>query len=280
MNEVELFYFVKLSIYLLLGFLFFFILYIAGTYLIKYLKKHRHNRLLRSTEYLPEEETQTLKQVFFLIMITICFVDIIYSLIFWTTDDFYKSFIYYDILVSVIACLAMKKETRNEKIITIFLIPFSSILHSTFDDPFILIMILLAVHFIGMAYVIKVYYGKFIHYTESNGLGISILLLFGLVFVSFIFTSFTERKNLLDSLVMVSNAFTSNGYAVLGESPIGKLNSILLVWGGYILSGVGTATLTAALVSRHFNKRFEELEELIKKNNTEKSNDANNDANN
>ena len=66
---------------------------------------------------------------------------------------------------------------------------------------------------------------------------------------------------------MVSNAFTSNGYAVLGDSPIGKLNSLFLVWGGYILSGVGTATLTTALLSRHFNKRFEELEELIKKNN-------------
>ena len=62
---------------------------------------------------------------------------------------------------------------------------------------------------------------------------------------------------------MVSNAFTSNGYAVLGDNPIGKLNSLFLVWGGYILSGVGTATLTTALLSRHFNKRFEELEELI-----------------
>ena len=68
---------------------------------------------------------------------------------------------------------------------------------------------------------------------------------------------------------MVSNAFTSNGYAVLGDSPLGKLNSIFLVWGGYILSGVGTATLTTALVSRHFNKRFEELEEMIKNNNND-----------
>ena len=66
---------------------------------------------------------------------------------------------------------------------------------------------------------------------------------------------------------MVSNAFTSNGYAVLGDSPIGKLNSLFLVWGGYILSGVGTATLATALVSRHFNKKFKELEELIKSNN-------------
>ena len=67
--------------------------------------------------------------------------------------------------------------------------------------------------------------------------------------------------DLLDALVMVSNAFTSNGYAVLGTTTIGKLNSLFLVWGGYILSGVGTATLATALVSRHFNKKFEKMEE-------------------
>ena len=277
-SQASLIYITEQIIFIILAVAFFFGLYLVSSYIIKYLKKNRHNRLLNASEYLPKEETQTLKQVFYLIIITLCFVDILYSIVFWASDDFYRHFIFYDTLVSLIACLAIKKDTTTEKIIMLFLIPLSSLLHSTLDDPAILLVILLAVHFIGLAYVIKVYYGKFIHYTESNGLGISILLLFGLVFVSFIFTSFAEGKNLLDSLVMVSNAFTSNGYAVLGESPIGKLNSILLVWGGYILSGVGTATLTAALVSRHFNKRFEELEELIKKNNAEKSNDADNDA--
>ena len=273
-SETQLVYMVIQIIYIILGIAFFFGLYLVSSYILKYLKRNRHKRLLNSTEYLPKEETQTLKQVFYLIIITLCFVDILYSLVFWSSDDFYRHFIFYDILVSLIACLAIKKDTLTEKIILIFLIPLSSLLHSTLDDPAILLVILLAVHFIGLAYVIKVYYGKFIHFTESNGLGISILLLFGLVFVSFIFTSFTEGKNLLDSLVMVSNAFTSNGYAVLGDTPIGKLNSLFLVWGGYILSGVGTATLTTALLSRHFNKRFEELEEMIKNNN--KDNDSEN----
>ena len=272
-SETQLVYMAIQIIYIILGIAFFFGLYLVSSYILKYLKRNRHKRLLNSTEYLPKEETQTLKQVFYLIIITLCFVDILYSLVFWSSDDFYRHFIFYDVLVSLICCLAIKKDTLTEKIIMIFLIPLSSLLHSTLDDPAILLVILLAVHFIGLAYVIKVYYGKFIHFTESNGLGISILLLFGLVFVSFIFTSFAEGKNLLDSLVMVSNAFTSNGYAVLGDTPIGKLNSLFLVWGGYILSGVGTATLTAALLSRHFNKRFEELEELIKNNNDENADD-------
>ena len=272
-SQASLIYITEQIIFIILAIAFFFGLYLVSSYIIKYLKRNRHKRLLNSTEYLPKEETQTLKQVFYLIIITLCFVDILYSLVFWSSDDFYRHFIFYDLLVSLIACLAIKKDTLTEKIIMIFLIPLSSLLHSTLDDPAILLVILLAVHFIGLAYVIKVYYGKFIHFTESNGLGISILLLFGLVFVSFIFTSFAEGKNLLDSLVMVSNAFTSNGYAVLGDTPIGKLNSLFLVWGGYILSGVGTATLTTALLSRHFNKRFEELEELIKNNNDENADD-------
>ena len=259
-------------IFIFLGIVIFLGLYFVCSYLLKILRKYRHNRLLNSTEFLPEEETQTLKQVFFLIIITLCFVDIIYSLIFWTSDDFHMHFIFYDILISLIASLAMKRETPIEKMIMVCLIPISSFVHTCFNEPAILLLALLAIHFIGFAYVIKVYYGKFIHYTESNELGISILLLFAIVFFSFIFTSFAEGKSLLDSFVMVSNAFTSNGYAVLGETPIGKLNSIFLVWGGYILSGVGTATLSAALVARHFNKRFEELEELIK-NNNEKNND-------
>ncbi|WP_405324030.1 hypothetical protein [Methanobrevibacter sp.] len=276
-SETQLAYMAIQIIYIILGIAFFFGLYLVSSYILKYLKRNRHKRLLNSTEYLPKEETQTLKQVFYLIIITLCFVDILYSLVFWSSDDFYRHFIFYDVLVSLICCLAIKKDTLTEKIIMIFLIPLSSLLHSTLDDPAILLVILLAVHFIGLAYVIKVYYGKFIHFTESNGLGISILLLFGLVFVSFIFTSFAEGKNLLDSLVMVSNAFTSNGYAVLGDTPIGKLNSLFLVWGGYILSGVGTATLTTALLSRHFNKRFEELEELIKNNNDENADDLKKD---
>ena len=75
---------------------------------------------------------------------------------------------------------------------------------------------------------------------------------------------------------MVSNAFTSNGYAVLGHTIPGKINSLVLVWGGYLLSGVGTATLTGAILMAHFNRRLDDvnekldnLEELIKKNNEE-----------
>ena len=121
-------------------------------------------------------------------------------------------------------------------------------------------------HIIAYLYFIKQYYQKYIDYTETNSLGITIMLLFLIVFISFLFTILVEGVSPLDSINMVSNAFTSNGYTVLGSSTVGKLNAIFLVWGGYILSGVGTRTLTAAILIKHFNHRFEEMEELIRNN--------------
>ena len=130
------------------------------------------------------------------------------------------------------------------------------------EYPFYLFVIHVPVFF----YFIKKYYDKFVQYTEPNRLGVSILLLFSIVFVSFICTSFTENVNLLDSLVMVSNAFTSNGYSILGSSGWGKFNSLILVWSGFFLSGVGTATLTVTIVMKHVNNEFDRLEDLAKKN--------------
>ena len=100
-------------------------------------------------------------------------------------------------------------------------------------------------------------------YTHSNGLGITIILLFTIIFVSFFVTQYSENVNPLDSLVIASNEFTGNGYSVFGDTIAGKMNSLLLVWGGYVMSGVGAATLTAAILTRHFKKEFKELRELI-----------------
>lgn len=242
--------------------------------LLNYLKKYRHNKLFNSYEYLPEEEIHTLRQVFYLIVITMSFTIIIYTLISLSLHRFSNYFVFVDIFISIIACLIIKKDTRLEKMVFLSLIPFASTIFATIDymrlsfelnsiaDPlYSITFFFIVLHLIGFAYLMKVYISKFNNYTESNGLGISILLLFAIVFFSFLITPLTENVELLDALVMVSNAFTSNGYAVLGSTTLGKLNSVFLVWGGYILSGVGTATLATALTSRHFNKKFEKMNE-------------------
>lgn len=109
----------------------------------------------------------------------------------------------------------------------------------------------------GLLYIIKLLYGKFKEFTDEHSLGFSIILLFSIIFFSVISTIILENRTPLDAIIMVSNAFTSNGYAILGETPGGKFNSLILVWSGYIISGAATATLTAAILLRHNNHKLE-----------------------
>ena len=223
----------------------------------------RPHRLLNLNEYFPEEEAHSLRQIFYLIMMGLIFVDILYIIIFTRSDIIY--FVLYDIALSLYLAIKLDKSTIKNKILLLLLIPYGSLYFIMFGIS--LVGWLDLIHIPVFIYFIKIYYDKFREYTESNGLGITIILLFAVVFISFLMTQFTENVNALDSLVMVSNAFTSNGYAVLGHTIAGKINSIILVWSGYLLSGVGTATLAAGILIRHFNNKVENLEDELRKNN-------------
>lgn len=225
--------------------------------------KNSSSKILNPKEYFPEEELHTLRQIFYLIMMGLFFINILYTLL--NADIIYL--VIYDIILSLYLAVTLDKSTFKNKILLILLIPYGSLKFILFGHSLIGIMDI--IHIPVFIYFIKVYYDKFREYTAANGLGITIILLFTLIFISFLFTQVVEQVNPLDSLDMVSNAFTSNGYAVLGHSIPGKINSIILVWGGYLLSGVGTATLTAAILTRRFNARFEKLEEMIEKNNND-----------
>ena len=186
------------------------------------------------------------------------------------------SFVIFDILISLYVATQLDLRNWKNRILLILLIPYGSLTYFLFGKS--LVGYLALIHVPVFIYFIKVYYDKFREYTESNGLGITIILLFSIIFISFFITLLAEHVDPLNSLVMVSNAFTSNGYAVLGSSIIGKINSLFLVWGGYLLSGVGTATLAAAILKKHYDvknqelyakiddldKKIDNLEELIK----------------
>ena len=189
----------------------------------------------------------------------LAFVDILYSLV---TVKGFVYFVIFDIAFSLFLAITVDKSSLKGKIIILLLVPFDSLNYLLFNSY--LVSLIDIVHVLIFVYFIKLYYDKFREYTESNGLSITILILFVIVFLSFIVTQIVESVNPLDSLVMVSNAFTSNGYSILGSSIAGKLNAIVLVWGGYILSGVGTATLTAAIILKHFNSKFDEVEKTNK----------------
>ena len=242
-------------------------LVVVGKFIYKKLNDSE-SRVLNPLEYFPEEEFQTLKQVFYLVMMLIFFFFILYIGMF-DGNDFIGPIVL-QLIVSVYVALTLDYSSWKNKVLFFLLIPYEAITFLVFHEAFLIWPIYL-IHIIVYIYLMKVYYGKFRQYTETNGLGITIILLFTIIFASFVLTYVVESNTPLDSLVMVSNAFTSNGYAILGNTGIGKLNSLILVWSGYILSGVGTATLTAAILLRHnrkrekeLNKRLDELESLIK----------------
>ncbi len=233
-----------------------------GIFIIKKLKSS-DNKLLNPKEYLPDEEIHSVKQVYYLIMMGLCFVTVLYSISFSSSDLLY--FAIFDVILSLYVAITIDKTSNWHKLLVVLLIPFGALTYLFFS--FTLVSILDLIHVPVFMYLIKYYYDDFKRYTETNSLGITIVLLFAIIFISFFNTVIVENGNPLDSLVMVSNAFTSNGYAVLGSTIPGKINSLFLVWSGYLISGVGTATLTAAILTKHFNRKFDKLEELIKKNN-------------
>ncbi len=229
--------------------------------------RQSNNRLLNPKEYFPEEEIHSLRQISILILMGMFFINILYSVVFINGDLFY--FAIYDIILSLYVASKLDKSSIKNKILLILLVPYGSLTFLIFGNS--LVGLLDLIHIPVFIYFIKVYYDKFREYTSSNGLGITILLLFTLVFISFFLTQLFEGVSPLDSLVMVSNSFTSNGYAVLGNSVGGKIDSIFLVWGGYLLSGVGTATLAAGILINHYrsklkeiNDKLDRLEELIR----------------
>ena len=241
--------------------------------------KSKSYKLLNPNEYFPEDEIHSLRQISFLIMMGLLFVNVLYSLV-YVGDDLI-GFVIFDIILSLYVACKLDKNSWKNRILIILLIPYGSLTYLLFGNS--LMGLIDIIHIPAFIYLIKLYYDKFREYTKSNGLGMAVILLFAIIFISFFITQIAEHQNPLNSLVMVSNAFTSNGYAVLGSSILGKINAIFLVWGGYLLSGVGTATLTAAILKRHFDmknedlskqieildKKIDKLEDLIRKNENE-----------
>ena len=220
-------------------------------------------------QYLPEDEVHNLRQLSYLILSTLLIVDVVY-LFFFNVNEYTLAI--FDVFISMVSAVLVYKRTPLRVLAVLCLMPVSSTIFALYSlagsQLFLLTNIL---HFIAIGYVAVLFVHDFAEYSRSNNLGLYALMLFLIVTISIFVTSIVEKKNLLDAVTMVSNAFTSNGYAVLGSSVFGKLDSVILVWSGYVLSGVGTATLASAILIKHFrakfnelNNKLDELEELIK----------------
>ena len=244
--------------------------------------KNKFGNSIIINELLPEDEVHTLIQVFYLILMALCVINIFYSIMGYGIDLYY--FAIFDIALSLYFAIMLDMSTWKNRVVGLLLIPYGSLFYiiimiirkifhikllisyGSLVYPLFGLSLVIFVDFLHafiFIYFAKLNLDKFVEYTNSNALGITIILLFAVIFAGFFITQYAEHANALDSLVIVSNQFTGNGYSAFGNSISGKLNSLLLVWGGYILSGVGAATLTAALLIRHFKNEFEKLRKLI-----------------
>ena len=243
-------------------------IFTALAYITKYIvnngrliARFKKSRLSNPQEYFPSEEVFLLKQVFYLIVILVIIMICLYLTFDWD-EGFYFAYLL-DIVVSLYLALKMDKDSLKDKVLLFLLIPFGSITGILFGDSIVFLLDL--THIIGYLYFIKVYFRKFIDYTENNELGITIILLFAIILISFLFTILVENVSPMDSMTMVSNAFTSNSFDASGKNIIGKLNSLVLAWSGFILSGVGTATLAVSIVNNYVDRQFSEMKEFVKK---------------
>ena len=228
--------------------------------------KRNPNRIIKPTDYLPEEEIKTLKQVYYLILMMILFLCIMNfffdnDIILHNSPEFYVFNSVMDIIISCYLAGVIYDGSKKSKVLVLFLFPLASIAYLLFGESMLEYWDFMRIP--ALLYLIKMGYGKFKEYTDEHKLGKSIMLLFSIVFFSFIITIVLENENPLDSLVMVSNAFTSNGYAILGNTTWGKIDSIILVWSGYIISGAATATLAAAIIIQHYTQKIQHFEKEI-----------------
>ncbi len=242
--------------HLLIEIILFLILTLIGTFIVKK-RPITNNKYFDVKEYLPEEEVHTLRQVAYLALMTACFINVMYTLIYVNTDTIYFAIL--DISLSLYIAITIDKSTTSHKLAVLVLVPFGALHYLLFGTP--LIGLIDLIHAPVFIYFMKYYYDRFKEYTELHALGITIILMFTIIFVSFIITSVVEADTPLDAIVMVSNAFTSNGYSILGNSEVGKINSLVLVWMGFIISGAGTATLTVAVLKRQFKSKIKEYDD-------------------
>lgn len=235
----------------------FLVLTVLAEFIIKRLKGT--NYFLSVNDMLPEDEVHSLRQVFYLILMALCIVNIFYALTISDINLVYLAI--FDVALSLYFAVTLDKSSTKNKVLWLLLVPYGALSFILFDKENLFVFAV--IHIFVFIYFGKQSFDKFREYTSSNGLGVTIVLLFIIIFGGFFVAQYSENANALDSLVIVSNQFTGNGYGIFGETILGKLNSLLLVWGGYVMSGVSAATLTAAILTRRFKREFEELKELI-----------------
>ena len=156
----------KIVFELVIPILIFGVLFVVGRFIYKKLA-NSESRFLNPTEYFPEQEIETLKQVYYLIMMLILFVFILHIIIIQANEVIAIAVL--QIGLSVYIALTLDYDSWNNKLLFFLLVPFESIVFLVFND-FLIIWPIYFIHVLVYAYFIKVYFDKFRTYTETNSL--------------------------------------------------------------------------------------------------------------
>lgn len=221
----------------------------------------KNSRFANPLEYFPAEPLFYIKQIFNMVMIFVFILISLYLVFNWTEGATF--ILVLDILISAYLAINWGWDSFNDKVLLFLLIPFTSLTELLFGNTTSIFLNLL--HILGYLYFIQIYYRKFLKDTRSKGFGISITVTFSILLISFIFTMLSEGVPPIDSMTMISNAFTSNSFDASGKILIGKINSLVLAWGGFILSIVGTATLAVSIVKGYVSREFKDMKDFVKK---------------
>ena len=214
---------------------------------------------IESEQFLPEDEIHYLRQIFYLLVPIILIFGLIATLIF---NERLENYFIVESILSTASMIAILYKSNNKilnLIMGVLLIPAPSIFNLLGGEaPNILIILHCIGIILGSLYLLN----KFREFTIQKELKLVVVVFVVIITSGLFITAYSENAGLLNTVSLVSNAFTSNGYTIVGTTLYGKLTNIYLVWGGYLLSGVGTATLTAGILNSHFKKQKKDLEEL------------------
>lgn len=238
-------------------------------------RKKIHSKI-NTADFLPDDEVSYLKQIFLFLLGLLFIIGLFLSFVVSDPVNDYQ-IAWLSILFATIGIIYVAEKSYYKFILAVLATPVIGITWILFAQD--LPLLLKIVEYTGIIIMgIYIFY-NFIKYTKNNQLGLTVIIFGIIISLTTISTIVGEEVTFIDSVVMVSNAFTSNGYAILGTTYVGKINSIILVWTGYILSGVGTAGLAAAIIVNYMRKKLnilykqnedlskelKELKELIKK---------------
>jgi hypothetical protein len=228
----------------------------------------RHD-IFNLKEFFPQEELLTFKQLYYLLLILViyfCIMNFFINTLYPPNGELLMINSIIDIILSVYITLNFYDGSTKRKIVSIFIMPLASISYLLFGGSLIGYWDFIRIP--ALLYLVVHYYNKFLAHTKKNHLDKLILVLVTVIYFSLILTLILEDKNPINAFAMVSNSFTSNSYVASGKSGVAVLLSAFVGWSGYIISGIATASLAAAIILRNSREKFEKME--AKQDNIEK----------